>query len=333
MRSLQAGESLRFLPLFLLENDLKEQKKFVTFDEQVDLIINHKHITVVDKENAKDILSRIGYFPLMEGYKHLFRKQNSNIYKTESTFDEIVNLYYFDEKLRELFLRYLLRIERHLRTLISYYFVECYGISQDEYLNVNNYNKARKYKNVINKLVVILEKTTNTTDYNYINYYRETYGNLPLWVTTNVLTFGSLSKMFTVLPQSIKSRICKHFNNINQNKMDSFLSVLTKYRNVCAHGECLFSYKTVDSISDTSLHEKLKLPKKGNQYIKGKQDLFAVVIVFRYLLPNSDFLTFKRKLIMEIENVVQLNQHVSREELLDLMGFSNNWIRISRYQL
>lgn len=115
--------------------------------------------------------------------------------------------------------------------------------------------------------------------------------------------------------------------------MDSFLSVLTKYRNVCAHGECLFSYKTVDSISDTSLHEKLKLPKKGNQYIKGKQDLFAVVIVFRYLLPNSDFLTFKRKLIMEIENVVQLNQHVSREELLDLMGFSNNWIRISRYQL
>ena len=312
---------------------MKEQKKFVTFDEQVDLIINHKHITVVDKENAKDILSRIGYFPLMEGYKHLFRKQNSNIYKTETTFDEIVNLYYFDEKLRELFLRYLLRIERHLRTLISYYFVECYGISQDEYLNVNNYNKARKYKNVINKLVVILEKTTNTTDYNYINYYRETYGNLPLWVTTNVLTFGSLSKMFTVLPKSIKSRICKHFNNINQNQMDSFLSVLTKYRNVCAHGECLFSYKTVDSISDTSLHEKLKLPKKGNQYIKGKQDLFAVVIVFRYLLPNSDFLTFKRKLIMEIENVVQLNQHVSREELLDLMGFSNNWIRISRYQL
>ncbi len=312
---------------------MKEQKKFVTFDEQVDLIINHKHITVVDKENAKDILSRIGYFPLMEGYKHLFRKQNSNIYKTETTFDEIVNLYYFDEKLRELFLRYLLRIERHLRTLISYYFVECYGISQDEYLNVNNFNKARKYKNVINKLVVILEKTTNTTDYNYINYYRETYGNLPLWVTTNVLTFGSLSKMFTVLPQSIKSRICKHFNNINQNQMDSFLSVLTKYRNVCAHGECLFSYKTVDSISDTSLHEKLKLSKKGNQYIKGKQDLFAVVIVFRYLLPNSDFLTFKRKLIMEIENVVQLNQHVSREELLDLMGFSNNWIRISRYQL
>mgnify|MGYP004647808019 FL=1 len=312
---------------------MKEQNKFVTFDEQVDLIINDKHITVVDKENAKDILSRIGYFPLMEGYKHLFRKQNSNIYKTETTFDEIVNLYYFDEKLRELFLRYLLRIERHLRTLISYYFVECYGISQDEYLNVNNYNKARKYKNVINKLVVILEKTTNTTDYNYINYYRETYGNLPLWVTTNVLTFGSLSKMFTVLPQSIKSRICKHFNNINQNQMESFLSVLTKYRNVCAHGECLFSYKTVDSISDTSLHEKLKLPKKGNQYIKGKQDLFVVVIVFRYLLPNSDFLTFKRKLIMEIENVVQLNQHVSREELLDLMGFSNNWIRISRYQL
>ena len=114
--------------------------------------------------------------------------------------------------------------------------------------------------------------------------------------------------------------------------MDSFLSVLTKYRNVCAHGECLFSYKTVDSISDTSLHEKLKLPKKGNQYIKGKQDLFVVVIVFRYLLPNSDFLTFKRKLIMEDINKANMfmNNNVVDTEYFLLFKEKNNDIIMKR---
>ena len=68
--------------------------------------------------------------------------------------------------------------------------------------------------------------------------------------------------------------------------MEQFLSVLTKYRNVCAHGERLFTYRTVDAIADAPLHKKLSLPQSGNQYEKGKQDLFAVVIAFRIISGN-----------------------------------------------
>ena len=93
--------------------------------------------------------------------------------------------------------------------------------------------------------------------------------------------------------------------------MEQFLSVLTKYRNVCAHGERLFTYRTVDAIADTPLHKKLSLPQSGNQYEKGKQDLFAVVIAFRYLLPGKDFLEFKRKLIKEIDRVNREVEHIS----------------------
>ncbi|WP_242860581.1 Abi family protein, partial [Blautia wexlerae] len=134
---------------------------------------------------------------------------------------------------------------------------------------------------------------TTTTDYTYINYYRKTYGEIPLWVLANVLTFGNLSKMFLVFPQSLKSKVSKNFEPLNQHQMEQFLSVLTKYRNVCAHGERLFTYRTVDAIADTPLHKKLSLPQSGNQYEKGKQDLFAVVIAFRY----------KRKLIKEMANM------------------------------
>ena len=119
----------------------------------------------------------------------------------------------------------------------------------------------------------------------------------------------------------------------NQHQMEQFLSVLTKYRNVCAHGERLFTYRTVDAIADTPLHKKLSLPQSGNQYEKGKQDLFAVVIAFRYLLPGKDFLEFKRKLIKEIDRVNREVEHISEVELLNKMGFPENWKSITKYHL
>ncbi len=53
--------------------------------------------------------------------------------------------------------------------------------------------------------------------------------------------------------------------------------------------------------------------------------MFAVVIAFRYLLPGKDFLEFKRKLIKEIDRVNREVEHISEVELLNKMGFSENW--------
>ena len=61
--------------------------------------------------------------------------------------------------------------------------------------------------------------------------------------------------------------------------------------------------------------------------------MFAVVIAFRYLLPRKDFLEFKRKLIKEIDRVSREGEHISETELLDKMGFPENWKNITRYHL
>lgn len=142
-----------------------------------------------------------------------------------------------------------------------------------------------------------------------------------------------MEQMFQVFPQTLKSKVSKNFEPLNQHQMEQFLSVLTKFRNVCAHGERLFTYRTVDAIADTPLHRKLSLSQRGNQYEKGKQDLFAAVIAFRYLLPGSDFLEFKRKLIKEIDQVNKNAEHIREDELLNRMGFPENWKTITRYRL
>ena len=253
---------------------MQTPKKFSSFSDQVSWISDEKGIKINDREYAEEMLRQIGYFPLMGGYKHLFRISNTKKYKAGTSFEEIVSLYKFDAELRELFFKYLLQVERQMRSLMSYYFTEMYGAEQKQYLDANNYNHTKRNHATIVKLIATLKRATTTTDYTYINYYRKTYGEIPLWVLANVLTFGNLSKMFRVFPQSLKSKVSKNFEPLNQHQMEQFLSVLTKYRNVCAHGERLFTYRTVDAIADTPLHKKLSLPQSGNQYEKGKLEKY-----------------------------------------------------------
>ena len=96
---------------------------------------------------------------------------------------------------------------------MSYYFTETYGAAQKEYLNPQNYDLAKKNQYTVERLIATLERAANTQDYAYINYYREQYGDIPLWVLSNVLTFGNLSKMFRVFPQSLKSKVSKNLVN------------------------------------------------------------------------------------------------------------------------
>ena len=226
------------------------QKYFSTFEQQVNWLQDEKHLIISDRQFAENALRHIGYFPLIGGYKHLFRVPLTKIYKEGTTFDEIVALYEFDAELRELFFKYLLQIERHLRSLMSYYFSEMYGESQSAYLDARNFNNTRKTQKTIVRLIATLHHAATTTDYAYINYYRNTYDNIPLWVLVNVLTFGNLSKMYQVFPQSLQSKVCKDIGTVNRKQMEQFLSILTKFRNVCAHGERLFTYRTVDAIAD-----------------------------------------------------------------------------------
>ena len=102
---------------------------------------------------------------------------------------------------------------------------------------------------------------------------------------------------------------------------------------MCLYGERLFTYQNSRILNRIHRFIKmLSLPQSGNQYEKGKQDLFAVVIAFRYLLPGKIFWNL-RKLIKEIDRVNREVEHISEVELLNKMGFSENWKSITKYHL
>ena len=306
-------------------------KPFITYTAQVEKLTNEKHLIVTDTNFATTSLKNISYFGLIGGYKHPFIDVQTHKYINNTTFEDIVALYEFDEELRGLFFKYLCHIEIKLRSSISYYFCQKHGERQEEYLNPANYSKTNK-KGII-KLIKMLGKMANKNkDYKYLIYQRKKYHNVPLWVILNALTFGQISKMFEFLPQNIQGLICQDFGNIKKNEMIKYLKVLTLYRNVCAHNDRLFSYHISIDIPDTLIHKKLNIPKKGSKYKYGKNDLFCVVIAFYYLLPQVDFLRFKTQLVHIFNQYEKKNSNLKLDKLCEYMGFPSNWKHITKFR-
>lgn len=307
-------------------------KPFLSFDDQIHNLETCKNLVISNHEYAKTMLQQIGYFGLIGGYKTPFKNPTTKKYRDGTRFEDIVALYKFDENLREVFLKYILQIERHIRSLLSYYFTDKYGEQQIHYLSASNFTPDSRYSGDVARLISTLgHLANNNSDYPYINHQRQLYGNVPLWVLINGVSFGSLSKFYSFLTADLKTKIAKHFDKVNVRQLEQFLSVITKFRNVCAHNERLFSYTTKNDIPDMPLHQKLQIPKRGCQYITGKRDLFAVVIAFKYLLPHEDFKKFLASLKKIIKHYLKSTNVLSETRLYDYMGFPLNWHKVSLY--
>lgn len=307
-------------------------KPFLSFADQIDHLEKNKNLIISDQDFAQSMLQQIGYFSLIGGYKTPFKNPTTKKYKDGTSFEDIVALYKFDENLRELFLKYILQIERHLRSLLSYYFTEKHGEQQAHYLDPTNYTQNPRYRADVARLIATLGNLANrNSDYPYINHQRNTYGNVPLWVLVNGITFGTLSKFYSFTTQDLKVKISKNFDKVNEKQLEQYLSVITKFRNVCAHNERLYSYQTRNDIPNTPIHQKLGIPQNGTQYICGKHDLFAVVIAFRYLLPDADFKKFKVSLSRILKHYLESSGAMSEADLYRYMGFPSNWKKITSY--
>ena len=308
-------------------------KAFRTYEEQL-AHLKAKGLAVPDEDAAKSALCNAGYFALVNGYKDLLRDPMTRAYKPGSSFGDVVAIFEFDDALRNLLLSSLATVERKLRSTVSYAFCERHGEAQAAYLDASNYNLAGRNASKVAKLVGILDKLANgSTDRGYLVHYRKHHGSVPLWVLVNAVTFGQMSTMFSLMLPGDRAAVAKQFEHVNERELEQIFKVLVLYRNVCAHGERLLSYRTNIALPDLPLLEKMGVPKRGTQYSMGKRDLFGVVVALRYLMPPAKFRALKQKLSSLVERFLRDNESVSREELFAHMGLPENWRDVTRYRL
>ena len=310
-------------------------KPYLTIEQQLKVLTNNKGLIISDISTAREVLKDIGYFSLIGGYKRSFINPMTRKYEIPTTFEDILSLYRFDESLRQLTFGYLNRIEQKIQNLVADSFCSTFGEMQSFYLNPASYSPKKAYAKGVHKLINILANiANNNTDHDYLIHQRNTYGNVPLWVTTHAMTFGQLSNMYSFLNPREKGKVSKNYQHVSEKELDQYLSALTLFRNTCAHKERLFSFRLRKrNFPDTVLHAKMNIPKKGSQYTQGKTDYFGLVIAFRYLLPRADFLTFKSSLKRLIDSYCKRNTRLSKSDLLNAMGMPSDWEKITMYRM
>ena len=301
------------------------EKQFKNLDQQIE-IFKHKGLTIYDEEYAKQVLLRENYF-FLSGYRHLFFKSRTEkVFIKGTTFEELYSLFLFDRSFRNVFFKYLLVIENNLKSITSYQLSKKYGYRERDYLKAKNFTNHPEKQRQVNDLLKKMKRQirVNGSQHSATLHYVSNYGYIPLWILVKVLSFGIVCEMFSILKSEDQKEICKIYN-IGVDDFLVYLPILANYRNLCAHEDILFENRTQKQIDDTIYHKLLDIPKENGEYIYGKSDLFALLIIMRQLLLTEDF----KNMTIELENIIQALDYnltsIKIDKVLHRMGFPKNW--------
>ncbi len=301
------------------------EKQFKTLDEQIE-ILKSKNLVINNEDYAKKVLLRENYF-FINGYRHLFMKSNNKKeFRDNTTFEELYSLFLFDRTFRTICFKNLLIIENNFKSITSYQLSKKYGYKEKEYLKPKNFTNRPEKRKQVNDLLKKMQRQIriNGRDHSATQHYACNYGYIPLWILVKVLSFGIVSEMYSILKTDDQKAISSVYQLDNEVFSD-YLPVLANYRNLCAHEDILYENRTQKTIDDTIYHQMLGIPKNEGEYIYGKNDLFALLIIMKQLLDKSKF----NSMIIEMENAIQTLHYnlksISIRDVLKRMGFPENW--------
>lgn len=303
------------------------KKEFKTLDEQLG-IFKSKGLTINDEEEARNILLKENYF-FINGYRRvLMVSSKEKKFVKGATFDELYAIFMFDRELRNILFKNLLIIENNIKSIMSYKLSIKYGYKEKNYLKESNFTTDNKDKrrvgDVINKMKRQIR--VNSQNHSATLHYITNYGYIPLWVLVKVLSFGLINELYGILKPEDQKEIADLYG-IEMEDMEVYLSLLANYRNLCAHEDIVFDHRTQKYISNTKYHNELKIKQdEFGEYIKGKNDIFALIIILKQMLTKDEFMHMMDEINLKLQDLSWQIKSVKIEKLYDTLGFPENYM-------
>jgi abortive infection bacteriophage resistance protein len=152
----------------------------------------------------------------------------------------------------------------------------------------------------------------------FVAHFRNQYGGdhtyMPVWVATEIMTFGNVLTMYQGAPNPIKMKIAAPLG-IHDAVLSSWLLALNTIRNICAHHSRLWNRK---------LGNMPMIPKQKNDpnwhvpIVVGNDRVFGVLTILKYCLdriaPQS---SWSERLFELLDSYPEIP--------LSSMGFPQNW--------
>jgi len=188
---------------------MKYNKLPISITEQVEKL-KERGLKFHNETKAQNYLCNISYYRL-RAYTYPFQdhSQNEQPFNVEVSFEQIIELYVFDRKLRLLIFDAIEKIEIALRTQIIYHFALKHGSHWQ--LMPELYRDPMRFANHLDSLQKEIDRSNET----FIDHYKNKYTNPtepPSWMSLEVSSIGLLSKIFQNLKKSPeKLAVTSHF--------------------------------------------------------------------------------------------------------------------------
>ena len=141
------------------------------------------------------------------------------------------------------------------------------------------------------------------------------------------MSFGIVGELYSILKKEDQMGIAEIYN-LDVDTLANYLTILSNYRNLCAHEDIVFCNKTQRKVEDNKYHKLLNIPIMDDEYIYGKDDLFGLVLVIKRMLKPEQFANFIEEVKHNIDNL-EMNLHsIKIDKVLDGMGFPKNYYEL-----
>ena len=293
-------------------------KPWKSYEEQLNLLIT-RGLAVTDRPKALEYLQRIGYYRL-SGYWFPFRARSGLLtlldeqgrkpakpskvepialdeFLPGATFENAVNLYVFDKKLRLLTLDALERVEIALRVDISHTLGE---VDRFAYLDpalfhqefsrkLDNGKGVTQHHEWLGNHAQLIGRSKE----DFVKHNKAKYGQpLAIWVACEVWDFGTMSRLYAGMREQEQDAISAKYGVLNGRKFATWLRSLNYLRNVCAHHSRLWNRNMdVQPKLPSAAEVAWVAPFEDSSHLRAR--CFLLLCIARHLLrvvnPNSSW--------------------------------------------
>ena len=239
---------------------------------------------IEDTAAAESFLRHLNYYRF-SGYGLAFERTRHQ-FVSGATFEQIRHAYEFDRALRDLVYESMEVIELDIRTTVAYTFGETYqafGHSDaNNFYNVTKQAAGAKAQAAFNhkQWHSSLKSETKRSSERFIQHFKTKYSehpDLPIWVATEIMSFGTLSRMIEGMLKPDLKRIASHYK-LQPLTFISCLHHLVYVRNLCAHHARLWD-------REWAIKPDLPLGKLWSPpLLPGNERLFASLLLQRSML-------------------------------------------------
>lgn len=291
---------------------MKYNKPALSISDQISKL-KQRGLKFNDEQKASHYLSNISYYRL-RAYTYPFQDNSdpSHPFIADINFEEIINLYVFDRRLRLLVFNAIEKLEIALRTKIVYEFSLANGSHWHE--EVNMYRNQYYFNKNINSLYEEVDRSSET----FIEHYKKNYSSPaypPAWMSLEVISMGLLSKLYGNLKKGReKKKVAIEFGLPNPIFLESWMHAFAGLRNICAHHSRLWNrrFTIVPKLPNNTTYPFIQ-----NKNIYDNK-LYAQLCCINYI---TQIISPDSSLVSDLKHLLQTCNLVDCNE----MGFPKDW--------